>query len=234
MQVWYFVRHCESEANRRDILAGQLDSRLSWRGTLQCIGLAALALRLKADRVICSDLRRAKITARFIGFGSRCEFLVATELRERCAGSLGGSSLETLRENGVLDDLKTWCFRPSGGESRRDVAFRALEWLRTVPDRASTILVSHQIVISALVRLLDSRDRGDQNHRGLRNGEYFTREIRPDTWKQLYNGLVAGDAPFLESRSEPTDKSTHLDARGEPATRSRYVDGPDAPRARSE
>ena len=194
MSAWYFVRHCESEANRRRVMAGQLDSRLSWRGTLQCVGLTSLALRLKADRVICSDLQRAKITAKFIRFGSRCDFVVTHQLRERCAGLLGGLSLEALRENAVLDDLGTWCFRPSGGESRSDVASRALEWLRTVPDRETTIMVSHQVVISALVGLLDGRHPGDLIHTGLRNGEYFRREIPPDTWKQLYNGLVAGVA----------------------------------------
>jgi alpha-ribazole phosphatase len=194
MQVWYFVRHCESEANRQRKVAGQLDSRLSWRGALQCIGLTSLALRCKADRVICSDLQRARITAKFIRFGSRCEFVITKQLRERSAGLLEGSSLDVLRENAVVDDLRTWCFRPTGGESRRDVAFRALEWLRTVPDRETTIMVSHQVVISALVGLIDSAHTGDQVHGRLRNGEYFRREIPADTWKRLYDGFFAGVA----------------------------------------
>ena len=207
MQDWYFLRHCESEANRRRILAGQLDSRLSWRGTLQCVALTSLALRLKADRVICSDLQRATITARFVRFGSGCDFVVTSRLRERCAGLLEGSSLNALRQNAVLDDLRTWCFRPSGGESRRDVALRALDWLRALPDRDTTIIVSHQIVISALVGLLDSTSPDKQVHGSFRNGKYFRRVIPSDTWTKLYHDLVAADAPFCkESRSQPTDK----------------------------
>jgi broad specificity phosphatase PhoE len=207
MQDWYFVRHCESEANRQRMLAGQLDSRLSWRGSLQCVALTSLALRLKADRVICSDLQRATITARFVRFGSGCDFVVTARLRERCAGLLEGSSLKALRQNAVMDNLRTWCFRPSGGESRRDVALRALDWLRALPDRDTTIMVSHQIVISALVGLLDSCSPVDQVHGGLRNGKYFRRAIPSDTWKKLYHDLVAGDTHFCkESRSQPTDK----------------------------
>src|SRR4051795_13095841 len=61
------VRHGESTWNAEERLQGQLDPPLSERGREQARTLAGVADGLPADRVICSDLGRARETAELMG-----------------------------------------------------------------------------------------------------------------------------------------------------------------------
>jgi probable phosphoglycerate mutase len=61
------VRHGESTWNAEERLQGQLDPPLSDRGREQARALAAVAGGAPDDRVVCSDLSRARETAALIG-----------------------------------------------------------------------------------------------------------------------------------------------------------------------
>src|SRR5687767_6054434 len=61
------VRHGESTWNAEELLQGQLDPPLSERGREQSRALAGPLERLPDERVICSDLGRARQTAELLG-----------------------------------------------------------------------------------------------------------------------------------------------------------------------
>ena len=61
------VRHGESTWNAEERLQGQLDPPLSERGRTQAQALAALLDGLDDERVVCSDLSRARETAELLG-----------------------------------------------------------------------------------------------------------------------------------------------------------------------
>lgn len=61
------VRHGESTWNADERLQGQLDPPLSARGREQSAALARTLERLPDDRVVCSDLGRARETAELLG-----------------------------------------------------------------------------------------------------------------------------------------------------------------------
>ena len=61
------VRHGESTWNAEGRLQGQLDPPLSDRGRDQSRALAAIVNGVPDDRVVCSDLSRARETAELIG-----------------------------------------------------------------------------------------------------------------------------------------------------------------------
>ena len=61
------VRHGESTWNAEERLQGQLDPPLSERGREQSRALAAMLDGLPDDRVVCSDLGRARETAELLG-----------------------------------------------------------------------------------------------------------------------------------------------------------------------
>jgi glucosyl-3-phosphoglycerate phosphatase len=61
------VRHGESTWNAEERLQGQLDPPLSERGREQSRALAGLVDGVPAERVVCSDLGRARETAELIG-----------------------------------------------------------------------------------------------------------------------------------------------------------------------
>src|SRR5918994_3815273 len=61
------VRHGESTWNAEERLQGQLDPPLSERGREQSAALAGMLDGLPDERVICSDLGRARQTAELLG-----------------------------------------------------------------------------------------------------------------------------------------------------------------------
>jgi broad specificity phosphatase PhoE len=61
------VRHGESTWNAEERLQGQLDPPLSERGREQSLALAGMLDGLPDDRVVCSDLGRARETAELLG-----------------------------------------------------------------------------------------------------------------------------------------------------------------------
>src|SRR5918995_6428158 len=61
------VRHGESTWNAEELLQGQLDPPLSERGREQSKALAGMLDGLPEDRVLCSDLGRARETAELLG-----------------------------------------------------------------------------------------------------------------------------------------------------------------------
>src|SRR5215213_8315703 len=97
------VRHGESTWNAQERLQGQLDPPLSERGREQSRALAGLVDGVPADRVVSSDLGRARETAELMGlapgrFDSRW--------REIDVGSWGGRTAAEIDAEG--DELTNW------------------------------------------------------------------------------------------------------------------------------
>jgi broad specificity phosphatase PhoE len=61
------VRHGESTWNAEERLQGQLDPPLSERGRTQARALAPVLEKVPDDRIVCSDLSRARETAELLG-----------------------------------------------------------------------------------------------------------------------------------------------------------------------
>jgi broad specificity phosphatase PhoE len=122
------VRHGESTWNELGLIQGQNDvAQLNAVGRDQARATAESLKSLGFDRMVTSDLARARQTAEIIG--SKLG-LVATPdslLRERCFGVLEGQPQEMLESHasGILDGVFVDPdARPEGGESFRDVVTR--------------------------------------------------------------------------------------------------------------
>jgi broad specificity phosphatase PhoE len=97
------VRHGESTWNAEERLQGQLDPPLSERGREQARALAGVVDGVPPERVICSDLGRARETAELMGvrpgrFDERW--------REIDVGSWGGRTAAEIDAQG--DELTNW------------------------------------------------------------------------------------------------------------------------------
>jgi broad specificity phosphatase PhoE len=97
------VRHGESTWNAEERLQGQLDPPLSERGREQSRGLARVVNGVPDERVVCSDLGRARETAELMGlrpgrFDERW--------REIDVGSWGGKTAAEVDAEG--DELTNW------------------------------------------------------------------------------------------------------------------------------
>jgi probable phosphoglycerate mutase len=97
------VRHGESTWNAEERLQGQLDPPLSERGREQSRSLAQIVDGVPAERVVCSDLGRARETAELMGlqpgrFDERW--------REIDVGSWGGKTAAEIDAQG--SELTNW------------------------------------------------------------------------------------------------------------------------------
>jgi broad specificity phosphatase PhoE len=116
------VRHGESTWNAEELLQGQLDPPLSERGREQSTALAAILNGVPGDRVISSDLGRARETAELLGLRPAW---FDPRWREIDVGEWGGRPAAEIDAQG--SELTNWRGGPRrapSGESWEDFAAR--------------------------------------------------------------------------------------------------------------
>src|SRR5699024_10076146 len=143
-------------------MQGHIDSELTDAGRNQArVGAAALR-RFAPDTIIASDLRRAADTANVLGEQTGVPVGFDKRLRETHLGTWQGCTPAEIERDSPADGER-WrvdpTFAPRGGESRVDVAERAVEvvddLLRQQEQPPSTaLLAAHGGVITALTARL--------------------------------------------------------------------------------
>jgi 2,3-bisphosphoglycerate-dependent phosphoglycerate mutase/probable phosphoglycerate mutase len=123
------VRHGQTDFNVEGRMQGHLDSELTATGVDQAHRAAQLLVGYRPDRLISSDLSRAARTAEQIGFATGLAVSLDERLRETNLGKWEGFTSAQVEVDwpGALALWRsdpTWA--PPGGESRVDVANRAL------------------------------------------------------------------------------------------------------------
>ncbi|KAK0463578.1 phosphoglycerate mutase-like protein [Desarmillaria tabescens] len=155
----YLVRHGETEANRREIVQGQLDTHLNKSGVEQAVLVSSALQKISFDEGYSSDLSRASKTAEMIlECHPHVKLRKQSELRERHLGRLQGQTQAQKRAFGDINSDPT-------AESSDAFITRSLSWwddsirhhLETLPDRATPyriLVVSHGGFISTLIKNL--------------------------------------------------------------------------------
>ena len=192
MSNWIFIRHGQSVANAEGWFSGQQNPRLTMRGEEQARRLIGALSDTPIDRILCSDLERARRTAQ-IGLGDRgLPIEIHEELRERCCGIHEGEAVETLHLNGGYELLMSFDGRPPEGESLRDVALRTFAFLaKRDPESGTTAVVCHGALIRSVVGVLDGRPYHSLSEWKPKNCEVIHRQVMPGTWARLYARLSA-------------------------------------------
>jgi len=160
----YLVRHGESEANAAQIYAGQVDSPLTERGRGQAEAVADALRELRVDRVVSSDLSRARDTASAIARRHLRAVECFRELREIDLGAMAGRPFEDARRapSWTDDGFVQW----PGGESLEAVLRRSLgavDRLVAESPGQNIVIVGHggvtRILVSRFLGLLPRLDR---------------------------------------------------------------------------
>lgn len=186
MSTWVFVRHGESEANAQGWLAGHHDVPLTPLGRAQAEALRATLAPRPLGRVLCSDLRRARDTARAAVDGRGLAITEVPALRERDLGAWACRPRQELRQSGELNVLLGWWSRPPGGESHQDLALRALRWLAQDPGGpGETLLVGHGGLNRVLLGLLDGTPLDQIGGHRIANAEVQVRTLPTGRWAAL-------------------------------------------------
>lgn len=147
------------------MFAGQLDSPLTAAGRQQADAVAELLAAQRVDRVVSSDLARARDTAAAIARRHGLEVECLPELREIDVGEMAGRSWTTVHEDFQRADAEGFVQWP-GGESLDEVLARALPAVQRIaresPGR-TVVIVGHggvtRILVSHFLGLLPTLDR---------------------------------------------------------------------------
>lgn len=153
------VRHAQSVWNAAGRWQGQADPPLSERGREQALELARkLAGEIEPDRLLCSDLQRARHTAEVLGRVLRLEPEPLSVLRELDVGKWSGltrAEIEAMDPD-TLDRFEAGeeTVRAGGGESRAEIRARVVEAFHALANEcagADVVVVTHLGVVRALV-----------------------------------------------------------------------------------
>ncbi|MFW5733852.1 MAG: histidine phosphatase family protein [Oceanidesulfovibrio sp.] len=155
------MRHAETEWNRARIIQGQEESLLTPEGRDAALGWGR-ALRSRGyERIIASDLVRARDSAALVNESLRLPVEHDPRLREQDWGRWVGCTVRELRQNnpGAVEfqEAMGWEFRPPGGENRLELLERAVNSLLDAARRhpgARILVVCHGGVLKAVTHHL--------------------------------------------------------------------------------
>ena len=167
MNVFYIVRHGETENNRAGRLSGWIDTPLTNDGLVPTQKVIAKLKSIQIDALYASDMGRAFVTAYVIARG-----LIFTEEIRRLSGLREvnyGDAANMLRAEayakypGIDSDTH---FTPPNGESLAHMQARVLETidrLNATHANATIVLVCHSGVMAALNASCKGQDFGEHN-----------------------------------------------------------------------
>lgn len=158
------MRHGESEGNAARVFTGHLDSPLTEAGRRQALAVADALAKVHVDRVLSSDLSRARDTAQAIASRHGLPVETYPELREIDLGEMAGRSFDDARAHPDWneDGFVEW----PGGESLDSVfarAFGVISRVVAVSPGRTIVVVGHggvtRILVSHFLGLLPKLER---------------------------------------------------------------------------
>ena len=184
----HLVRHGQSSWNVRHLVQGQADdAELTDLGRAQARSSAELLSGSRVERLLTSDLRRARQTADILGEVLALTPVPTTLLREQALGEVEGLPTDLAAAaweraaSAALDEyglpLPVVDVRLPGGESLRDVlargqAFLALPWITDA--ESDVVVVSHGDTIRVLLAHLLGDDFDELTWREVDNGDVYS------------------------------------------------------------
>ena len=153
-----FIRHGQTDWNLELRFQGQTDIPLNAAGHAQAARMAARLAADPHDRLLCSDLVRARQTAAPLAAAWQQSPVALAGLREQHFGVLEGLTAEAI-ETRHPDLWQRWLegdadFEPPGGESQRRFHGRVVEAVRELAAQATgrMAVVTHGGVLDMLWR----------------------------------------------------------------------------------
>lgn len=160
MTKFIIIRHGESEANERKLIAGHTDFKLTALGRTQAEQTAAHLVSEQINAIYASDLCRAMETAEANAKCRNLTVIPCPELRETFCGSWENRTFDDIRET---EPTAYECFKTQldftfpGGENIWESGIRfynkMLEIAKANPDR-TVLIVAHGAVIRAFWALI--------------------------------------------------------------------------------
>lgn len=161
----FFMRHGETDYNKKMIMQGALDTELNEIGKSQAKIASEEVSKLNIDIIICSPQKRALETANIIAKKIDREIIVDERLRERSFGELQGVKIEDiLKENPLfLKKISTDDeYFIEGVESLEGVKSRidsVLKFIKNDYNNKQILIISHGAIARILGNLIDINNK---------------------------------------------------------------------------
>lgn len=180
------ARHGQSRANVAGILQGRTPGELTDLGRAQARALAQRLAEGGPERIVSSDLRRAVDTASPVAETIGVPLELEPLLQEWHVGEFDGGPPADLEHAVRASGLPADEFRPTGGESRRDLELRVgriAGWIEhDLIGVGSALVVSHGDVLRRLVSHLLVGDARLAPRVDLHNASLTVLVRRPRGW----------------------------------------------------
>ena len=152
--IW---RHGRTSWNAAGRYQGQANPPLDDTGLAQAALASTMIATLRPDVIVTSDLQRAATTAEALARVTGLVPLIDSRLRERSLGHWEGLTRAEVAER-YPDEMVDWLagrdVTRRGGESRIEVAARALVAFTELDDSALAVVVTHSATAMALTSAL--------------------------------------------------------------------------------
>lgn len=147
------LRHGRTAWNAQRRFQGQADPALDEVGRAQAYEVAGLIAALHPDLLISSDATRAMQTAEIVGEAAALPAIAEPRLRERGLGHWEGLTRDEVAER-YPDEYADWIagrdVSGRGGETREQVAARAVAAFDDLPAVPTVVVVTHSATAMAL------------------------------------------------------------------------------------
>jgi broad specificity phosphatase PhoE len=151
------LRHGRTAWNAQRRFQGQADPPLDDVGRAQAYEVAAIIAAIGPELLVTSDAARAVQTAEVIGAAAGLAPMIDARFRERGLGHWEGLTRDEVAER-YPDEYADWLagrdVSRRGGESREEVAARALAGFADLPAAPTAVLVTHSATAMAVTNAL--------------------------------------------------------------------------------
>jgi probable phosphoglycerate mutase len=173
------LRHGRTAWNAERRFQGQLDPSLDDVGRAQAHEVAAIMAAIRPDLLVSSDAARAMETAEIVGAAAELPVHPEPRLRERGLGHWEGLTASEIEQR-YPEEYAAWIagvdVQRADGETRAEVADRALAAFHDLPEVETTVLVTHGATSHALCNAL----------LGLGHERYLLGPLSNCHWSELY------------------------------------------------
>jgi len=149
--IIYFVRHGETEWNKKKIIQGHKNSLLTLKGKKNAESLGKSLEKKKTEVIYTSDLGRCLQTAEIINKRLKTKLVKTQKLRERDFGSLNGKPNKEVEK---MLDLSNLNEKAPEGESFNQLKNRVINFLKLLKKKKlkRVLIVTHEGVLRAIFK----------------------------------------------------------------------------------
>lgn len=177
MKNIFFIRHTQSEANLKNILASQLNFSLTENGKKHAYEIGSHLRKVESiDKIISSPLTRARQTADLIAKSFDLKVEIDRRLIEQNIGIFSGMTYEEIdkRKDYMHDRSKRWHWIPKDGESYCMISERLSPFFKSIDfiEGTNILFVTHAVTMR-LIRAHLEKTLPNYPHKLAENGEVW-------------------------------------------------------------